>query len=176
MLQGLYILADKHTKTKVELMKLIFIQLLISPISKLKKPLHGSLEKARAAADELGMKELLVKAQKWEKILGDSSDVKVETENDDGCDGEGSTVIDNSVPSSVASEVDHQVCKDVIESLGSLEEKKVIDERMKERITYLCRSDTIDLDGKTTDPIYKLVSQNDDSPANKKRKESSKFF
>ena len=74
------------------------------------------------------------------EILRDLNDVKVETENDGGCDGEGLTVIDNSVPSSVASEVDHQVCKDVIESLVSLEEKKFIDERVKERITSTSNS------------------------------------
>jgi len=136
-----------------------------------------SLEKARATLDELGMKELLVKAKKWDKVLGDSSDVKVKTENeDDGYDDEISLALNDSVPSSIASEIDHQVCKDIVESLVCLEEKKVIDEKVKERITYLCRSETVDSDGKTTVPVYKLISQSNESPVNKKSKQSSKYI
>ena len=136
-----------------------------------------SLEKAKTTLDELGMKELLVKAEKWEEVLGDSSDVKVETENDDDSyDDEISPAINDSVPSSIASEIDHQVCKDVVESLVCLEEKNVIDKKVKERITYLCRNETVDSDGKTTIPVYKLISQNDESAANKKSKQSSKYI
>ena len=59
-----------------------------------------------------------MKAEKWDKVLGDSSDVKVKTENeDDGYDDEISLTLNDSVPSSIASEIDHQVCKDIFESL-----------------------------------------------------------
>ena len=92
------------------------------------------------------------------EVLGDSSDVKVETENnDDSYNDDISPAINDFVPSSVASEIDHQVCKDVVDSLICLEEKNVIDKKVKERITYLCRNETVDSDGKTTIPVYKLM-------------------
>lgn len=67
----------------------------------------------RDTAYELGMKELFVKAQK-QKIFRRLSDIKMETEKDNDHDEEASAVVDNFVPLFVASEVDHQICKDVI--------------------------------------------------------------
>ena len=70
------------------------------------------------------MKELLVKAEKWEEVLGDSSDVKIEpTENDDSYDDDISPAINDSVSSSIASEIDNQECKDIVESLVCLEKR-----------------------------------------------------
>ena len=40
-----------------------------------------------------------MKAEKWDKVLGDSSDIKVKTENeDDGYDDEISLTLNDSVP------------------------------------------------------------------------------
>lgn len=133
--------------------------------------IQKSLEKARAAIDDLGMKDLLVETQNWEKTLGDSGvdSIKVENDDDDD-DDEASTVFDDSVSSCVVSEVDAQECENVIDGLACLEEKKIIDDKVKERITYICRSDAVD--GKTSVPLYKLVSQEDTS---KKSKQSNRF-
>ena len=123
-----------------------------------------SLQKARSAMEELGMKDLLIEQKQWDHTSGDSQDIEIKPENiDDDHDDEPSDVVDEYTP--LNSELDDQECKDMVENLAQLKEKKITDTKVKERVTYLCQRSTSGLDGKSCIPLYncKATDQSDKS-------------
>ena len=111
-----------------------------------------SLQKAKAAMEDLGMKELLVKGKKWDDVYGDSKDDVIKKDVDDDDDLK---VADEYVP--MISELDNQECKEITENIAQLEEKKIIDKSIKQKATYLCQREIADTDGRTFIPMYKKM-------------------
>ena len=136
-----------------------------------------SLQKARSAMEELGMKELLTEQKQWDHTSGDSRDIEIKPENIDDDSDDGPLVVDEYTP--LNSELDDQECKDMVENLAQLEEKKVIDTKVKERVTYLCQRSASGLDGKSCIPLYncKATDQSDKSnTVGKKQRLTHKYF
>ena len=73
----------------------------------------------------------------------------------------------------MVSELDDEECSATIKNLAHLEEKKIIDETIKEKITYLCQNNTSHSDGRTLIALYRVGDQNDVSV---KRKQSNNFL
>ena len=64
------------------------------------------------------------------------------------------TVASDHVPSTVVSELDDKECSDAIKNLANLEEKRMIDETVKEKITYLCQSNACRSDERSSVSLY----------------------
>ena len=140
----------------------------------IEEAIKSSLERAKVMMDDLGMKNLLVQTKNWDKPLGGASDADVDIKDIiEDADDEAFTIAGDHVSSNVVSELDDEECSAIIENLSHLEEKKIIDETIKEKITYLCRNNTSHSDGKTLIPLYRVGDQND---ASVKRKQSNNFL
>ena len=93
---------------------------------------------------ELGMKDLLQSTENWDKVsFGDVGDVK-DNEGDDlldesaECDkGKANISKESSIPEE--SELNTKECKEVVSNLDLMEKKMVVDDELKQKITYLCR-------------------------------------
>ena len=143
----------------------------------IEEAIKSSLERAKAMMDDLGMKDLLVETKNWDKPLGDAGDagdaeVDIKENIEDGED-EILTVAGDHIPSTVVSELADKECSDAIENLADLEEKRIINGTVKEKITYLCRSNACRSDGRSSVSLYRVAALND---ASAKRKQSNNFL
>ena len=114
----------------------------------IEQSVKSALERAKKCMEELGMKDLLQSTENWDKVsFGDVDDVE---------DNEGEDMLDESVECDKSktninkeanipeeSELNAQECKEVVSNLDLMEEKKVIDDGLKQKITYLCQKSLI---------------------------------
>ena len=115
--------------------------------------------------DDLGMKDLLVETKNWDKPLGGAGDAEVDIkENIEDGEHEVLTVAGDHT---VVSELDDKECSDAVENLADLEEKRIIDGTVKEKITYLCRSNACRSDGRSSVSLYRVADLNDASAKRK---------
>ena len=100
-----------------------------------------SLERAKVMMDDLGMKDLLIQIENWDKPLGGASNADIDIKDiTKDAEDEVFAIAGDHASSNVVSELDYEECSAIIENLAHLEEKKIIDETIKEKITYLCRT------------------------------------
>ena len=105
--------------------------------------------------DDLGMKDLLIQTKNWDKPLDGASNADVDIKDIiKDAENEAFALAGDHASSNVVSELDDEECSAIIENLAHLEEKKIIDETIKEKITYLCQNNTSHSDGKTLIPLY----------------------
>ena len=122
-----------------------------------------ALDRAKKCIEELGMKDLLQSTENWDKVsFGDAGDVK-DNEGDDlldesaECDkGKANISKESSIPEEL--ELNTKECKEVVSNLDLMEKKMVVDDELKQKITYLCRKES-DKKDESTIPMYNLINQ-----------------
>ena len=138
----------------------------------------SALERAKKCMEELGMKDLLLSTENWDKVsFGDVDDVE-DNEGEDALDESiecDKSKTDSSRESKIPeeSELNAQECKEVVSSLDLMEKKKVIDDGLKQKITYLCRKES-DRNEESTIPVYNVVNQDNVVSTDKKHKQAKK--
>ena len=124
-------------------------------IDQIHKAIKAGFIRAQTAMEELGMKELLVKNKQWEFAFGDIDELTQDAYEDDELP---ETVNDKSCSSTTVEESEESSLAEVLETL---EEKEIVNQEVKEKLTKklnltaICKGSS----NKTTIPIYKKANK-----------------
>ena len=124
-------------------------------IEQIDEAVKAGFIRAQTAMEELGMKELLVKNKQWEFAFGDIGELTQDAYEDDELP---ETVSDKSCSSTTVEESEESSLAEVLETL---EEKEIVNQEVKEKLTKklnltaICKGSS----NKTTIPIYKKANK-----------------
>ena len=124
-------------------------------IEQIHEAIKAGFIRAQTAMEELGMKELLVKNKQWEFAFGDIGELTQDAYEDDELP---ETVNDKSCSSTTVEESEESSLAEVLETL---EEKEIVNQEVKEKLTKklnltaICKGSS----NKTTIPIYKKANK-----------------
>ena len=141
----------------------------------------SALEKAKKIMEYLGMKDLLVATKNGDTVcFGDVDDVKEnygeDLEENDDCDMEDKDGNkENKMDVPFQSELSAQECNDMIDSLEIMDKYKMVDEKLKENISFVCRK-KIDSTDESDIPVYNLEQKISSNEKPKRMKLDKRFL